>query len=363
MKDHRHTIVYLIDSLSFGGAEKQLTLLAESLPGSFTPVVVSLSENTIPFGDHLTSKGIEVIVIPRRSHNDWSRLWRVTRLLRENRADIVHGFLDAANGYAYVAARMLRKPVILSLRNEKLRVSGAKAAVLSWMLRHSDGVLVNSNAGVKFLETKVRVANDKIVYIRNWVDPEKGPCVRTLPPPDDPWTIGFVGRFAKQKRLHLLINAFQRVLEHAPGRLLLMGSGSEHGALVEQTQALGISEHVEFIDPDLNIETTLKRLHAFVIASGFEGLPNAAIEALSMGIPIVSTPVGDLRELIIEGKTGYFFEDDSPESMAKTIVDALSDRELLETALDIGPTFIEEEFSIERALNRLIPVYSSLVST
>ncbi|MEJ2722269.1 MAG: glycosyltransferase [bacterium] len=305
MKNTPQRIAYVIDSLSFGGAERQVSILARSLPSHYRPLVVSLAERLDPFGNDLRERGIDVAALPRRCHNDIGRLWHLTGLLKRAGVGVVHGWLDAANAYAYPAGRMLRLPVVLSLRNEILRVSGGKASVLAWMLRHADGVLVNSKKGKTYLESIVRVNPRKILHVGNWVDPESRPGVRDIPGTDEPPTIGFVGRFAKQKRLPLLLAAFRQVHDLVPGsRLILMGGGSERDALVRRAAHLGIENRVEFVDPDPDVGRTLRRIHVFALPSAFEGLPNAAIEAMAMGIPVIATRVGDLEDLIVEGNTG-----------------------------------------------------------
>ena len=291
-------IAYMIDSLGFGGAERQLSLLARALPEPFSAVVISLSDDIHPFGDALRAKGIDVVALPRRSGLDARRLGGAIGAIRKHRADIVHGFLDAANAYAFFAGRMLRKPVVLSLRNELLRVTGARAAVLTRMLRSADQVLVNSKAGADHLRDDVGVDDNKVLHIPNWIDPERTGRVRDIP--GSPPTIGFVGRFARQKRLDILIDAFAGVVGRIPdARLILMGSGGEKEMMTNRIADLGIGGNVEIMDASPDIDSTLRRLHLFVMTSDFEGLPNSAMEALSMGIPIVSTPVGDVRELVV----------------------------------------------------------------
>jgi len=364
MKKPAHTIAYVIDGLSLGGAERQVAILARSLPQRYRPIVIALSDRLDPFGNDLISRGIDVVTLSRRSHNDPRRLLGLTRLLKDSGVKIVHGWLDAANAYAYAAGRMLGKPVVLSLRSEVLRVTRGKAAVLTWMLRHADGVLVNSAAGKEFLESKLRVPHNKIIHIRNWVDPEHAALVRELPGDDASPTIGFVGRFEKPKQLHLLVAAFQFVLERLPAaRLILMGGGSERAALVDQAADLGIAASIEFADPNPAVHETMKRFHILALPSAFEGLPNAAIESLAMGIPIVSTRVGDVAQLIADGQTGVFFENEVPADMAETLTAALTDRQLMESALHAGPRLVEKNFAIDRALPRLLHTYDRLTGS
>ena len=104
------TVAYVIGSLSFGGAERQLRLLVPALPERFKPVVISLSEAIHPFGSELRSLGVEVIALKRRHNVEPRRLWQTARIIRARKADIVHGFLDSSNPYAFLAGRSLGKP-------------------------------------------------------------------------------------------------------------------------------------------------------------------------------------------------------------------------------------------------------------
>ncbi len=356
------TIAYLIDSLSYGGAERQLDLLVRALPPTITSVIISLSGDVDPFGTALRANGFDVVAIERRSHVDVKRLWEAIRAIRSRGAGLVHGFLDAANAYAYASARTLRLPVMLSLQSEVLRVPGARGTVLSMMLRRADRVLVNSRAGAEVLQTRIGVSEGRILHIPNWIDPARLGGPRVLPSPGSPATIGFVGRFAPAKRLTLLVEVFHHLLRFIPdAKLVLQGDGSEHAAVVESVERLGLRGRVEFVPPDPDVAGTLRRIHVFVLTSAFEGLPNAAIEALSMGVPIIATDVGDLRELIVDGKTGTFFRNEDPHSMAETLAGVLADRALIENALAAGPRLIQEKFSLSRAVDRLTSDYASLV--
>jgi len=364
MDKHTTRIAFMIDSLSFGGAEKQLSLLVRALPAPFEPLVISLSRNIDPFGKELQSSGIEVVAIERRGHADFRRLVEAARVVRERKADIVHGFLDAANAYAYVSGRALRKRVVLSLRNEILRLPGARGAALSWMLRHADRVLVNSRSGAAFLKNDVRVREENIVHIPNWIEPDRIGRVRAIPSPGTSATvIGFVGRFARQKRVGLLVEAFRDVHARMPeARLVLMGDGTERGEIIGRIEQMGLTSFVELVAPSPDVDATLRRIDVFVLTSAFEGLPNAAIEALSMGIPVVSTAVGDVTELIVPGQTGALFENDQPDAIADTLVRVLADHRLIENAAHFGPKLVEEKFSLTRAAQRLAAVYASLVA-
>jgi glycosyltransferase involved in cell wall biosynthesis len=355
-------IAYVIDDLTYGGAQKQLSLLVRALPDRYIPVVIATSRNLEPFADAIRAEGIQVISLSRRTNNDVARLWGLGRALKDTGADLVHGFLDAANVYAYLSARVLRRPVMLSLRNDRLRLTGARAKVLSWMLRRADRVLVNSRAGRHLLTERIRVDPGRVAYITNWTEDHSGEA-RPLPSANGDTVIGSIGRFTAQKRLNLLIDAFAEVRRKNPrSRLVLMGSGSEKGSLLRRVEQLGLGDWVDFVEPRLEVAGVLRKLHCFILPSVYEGLPNAAIEALAEGVPVVATPSGDVGDLIVEGRTGALVEGDRPDALADAILRVLADDELLENARTCGPDLVGRNFSMSAALDKLLPVYDALLT-
>lgn len=354
------TVAYVIDNLDFGGAQRQLSLLTAAMPTPYRPVVVSMSDSIDPFGLVIEASGTDVIAVTARGHVNPTRLSLIAEAIRICHADIVHGFLDAANAYAFLAGRMLGKPVVLSLRNERLRMGGVRGAALQWMLRRADGVVVNSRAGEKFLTTRVRVDARRVTLVPNCI------ADAALSPPrvqaaDGAPVVGSIGRFTAQKRLHLLLDAFAIVRKRLPRtRLIIMGNGPEEGALRRRAERLDVGDAIEWRPPNLDIGPVLGRLHCFTIPSAYEGLPNTALEAIGAGVPVVATRAGDLTDIVIDGRTGTLLDDDRPEAIAGAITDWLTDTGRLERARTEGPALVREKYRVSSSLERLLPVYDRL---
>ena len=356
----RIRIAYLIDDLSYGGAQKQLSLLVRALPPHIDPLVVSLSRFTDPFAGILTGAGIEVVALVRRSHADFLRLVALARTLRGARVEVVHGFLDAANAYGWASARLLRRPVVLSVQSDRLQV-GLVGAALPYMLRHADYVTVNSAAGETLLLDRVGVDRGRLALVTNWIGSGNPPSAPARAA-DGP-TIGFVGRLSPEKRVSTLVDAFAILRRRwSGGRLIVMGGGPERAHIERRIAALDIGESVELLAPSPDVKATLARLDCFVLPSAFEGLPNVVIEALAMGVPVVASRVGDLPELVTPGRTGVLVDSVEPEAFAAAIAAVVDDGELRSAVRSEGPRLVRERFSIERALEKLVPVYESLAA-
>jgi len=351
------TVGFVIDDLGIGGAQKQLMLVASALVLTTGTRVYVLSTIEAPHGRSLRARGVPVTTMRRRSNMDPTRLVRLTRAMGADRVDVVHGFLDASNVYAFLAARALRKPVVLSLRSQLLTLRGVRGRVLRALLRRADAVTVNSEAGRAFLVERVRVQADRVVLLPNIVAPASA-----APPRDDTApVVGCVGRLVGLKRFDAVLRAFPRVRAAVPdARLEMVGDGPELGALRALARELDVEQWVDFTGAVDDATTRMAAMACVVFASEFEGLPNAALESIARGVPVVAVPVGDLPSIVVDGSTGVVVGAASPEILAAGIVRALTDRALRRRAQDEGPRLVRERYSVQAALAVLLPLYQRL---
>ncbi len=173
MHQARPKIAFVIDDLGFGGAQKQLTILVDALTEYVDPSVYCLSTKNHPFARRIRDRGIPVTEFERRSQLDFGRLGPLHRALVRDRIDLVHGFLDAANIYSFIAARSAGKPIVLSLRNERLRFSGIKAKVLGYALRKADRVVVNSESGLHYLTARIKKGTSAVSLVYGCIRRDK----------------------------------------------------------------------------------------------------------------------------------------------------------------------------------------------
>lgn len=161
--------------------------------------------------------------------------------------------------------------------------------------------------------------------------------VNPAPPPQDveparlePGTVVFVGRLTEQKALPVLLDAMAQVPE---ARLELVGDGPERAALESRVASTGLGERVSFhgAQPRDVVLAHLAGARAAVLSSAWENLPHAAVEALSVGTPVVSTAVGGVPEVVHDGENGLLVPPNDVEAFAGALRrmigdDALRDR-------------------------------------
>ncbi|MDH3196809.1 MAG: glycosyltransferase family 4 protein [Candidatus Krumholzibacteria bacterium] len=346
-------VAFLIDDLGYGGAQKQLRLLVGALRAHADVEVHVLSTITEPYADLIRASGVPVFSYARRFRSDITFFPSLLRALWRSGAGVVHGFLDAADIYAFHAARTIRAAAVLSIQSDRITAPGPRAGLLRYALRRADAVTANSVAGRDFLARTVGVESDRLHLVTNWIDiPASAPGASPEP------VVGFAGRLVTSKRADLLLEAMVHVRRRVPGaRLVFLGEGPERAALERRASRAGPPGAVSFEGAVANVESWLPRFGCVAIPSAFEGLPNVAVEALAAGVPIVALPVGDLPDLVREGRTGALVREVTPEALGEAIVRVLGDEALREAARREGPLLASERFSLPRAAAAFAAIY------
>jgi glycosyltransferase involved in cell wall biosynthesis len=335
-----------------------LSILVEALSHTADPRVFCLSQTTEPFAGGIRGAGVEVVVVPRSRAFELRRVARLTRAFVEQEIDVVHGFLDAANVYAWAAARRARVPCVLSLRNERLRLRGFRRLLLRYSLRHTDFVIANSQAGKRFLTVGLSLRRDRVSVVPNAV------VVPDPPAPDappNPALIGFVGRLRRQKRIDLLVDAFAAALPRLKdAKLVLAGEGPEWQTVTDRARHHGVAGHVHLAGFVQDVADLMREFSCLALPSAYEGLPNVALEAIAMGVPVVAADVGDVREIVLDGQTGYLWKGTTAESLADLIVRAATDGALRKRVAVEGPALARSKYGVEASVGELMGVYEKV---
>ncbi|MBE9225009.1 glycosyltransferase [Phormidium sp. LEGE 05292] len=289
---------------------------------------------------HLWQMPSESRIINLKSSGLFKSLPKLVRYLRQERPSILFAADHFANEVAILACSIARVPtrVIVSERNQLSKTARngsqlkARLAPLLTKLLYplADGILAVSHGVAKDLAHVASLPLEKIEVIYNPVNPEM--FVKAKEPLDHPWfapgelpVILGVGKLEKQKDFPTLIRAFAKVQQHKPCRLVILGWGPDRPKLEALIQELGLEDVVDLPGHVNNPYMFMARSAVFALSSVWEGLPNVLIEAIALGIPVVSTDCeSGPREILAGGKYGYLTPVGDSEALAEGILQVLS---------------------------------------
>lgn len=292
-------VLFLIPSLTGGGAERVFTLLLRHLDRDrFEPQLAVLESGGTYTGDVPADVVIHDLAAPRVRY----ALPGLIRLIWKTRPDTIVSTL----GHLNVAISLFRNLLPPSLRvivREAIFVSSLlpelskNRRTWSWLYRHSykqaDLIICLSDSMVEDMADNFGLSREKMVRIYNPVDVAKVNVEASREP--NPLTgpgphIVAAGRLNRQKGFDVLLNAMPKVLAALPGaRLSILGEGELKGALEEQARGLQLTASVQLLGFKKNPWVFLKHADVFVLPSRYEGMPNVMLEAMALGTPVVAT--------------------------------------------------------------------------
>jgi glycosyltransferase involved in cell wall biosynthesis len=332
LPEGKHLVFQIITSLVPAGAERLVVHLLEHVDRErFAPVCICLRN---PVGSHLEARvqqlGIPLYFLGKGDKMSLAVLRKLDALFRQYRPVVVHTHLLALN-YAYPLMLRYRTPArVHTVHNLAPREMGVR--VSAWVRQMAFRYRVGGVIPVAIAE-EVRASIQRVYgYPDPPLIPNGIPTDEYAPNPDTraQWrqahgiepratVVTHIGRFAFQKNHALLIEAFAQVRADAPLYLLLVGGGELENAVREQVAALGLQERVRFLGIRADVADILRASDVFVLSSRWEGNPMSVMEAMAAGLPVVSTAVGGVPELVREGVTGLLVPSEDAGALAQAM--------------------------------------------
>jgi len=251
----------------------------------------------------------------------WNMARAVGDVITRERIDWVIGFNPVPWGsVALGAAKAKRVPSCLSLIGmDFLQLQRAWGWPFLQAVRRAEAVTV-TGASMQQRLAEMGVSASKITVLPHSVD-----LLRFAPGELEPtWDVVSVGQLIKRKRMDVLIRAVAQLLPRGVRvRLAIMGTGPEEAALRALCEQLGVTEQVSFLGYRNDVEAVLKQARVFALASAWEGVPFALMEAMASGLVPVVTRVGTIEDWVTHGESGLLVEVDQVDELADALHTAL----------------------------------------
>lgn len=349
-------VCFFIWALRAAGAERVLTTLANAWAARGWEVVVVTMEDGqeppfYPLDPRIQVRPQDLLkdsTSPLSGVlNNLHRLRVLRRTFREVKPDVIVSFIDKANALAVISTLGLGIPVIISERTDPSRRS------LGTLWERLRAFAYPRARRIVFQSTGVRNWFPESVRAKGVVIPNPVPPPPPLEGPyeADPRRILAIGRLHPVKGFDVLIEAFARAQAQVPGwRLDIHGEGDARAELEGRIQAAGLAGQVRLPGLTDRPYDEMRRSAIFVMSSRVEGFPNALVEAMACGLPVVSTAFGGAAgDILTDGHDGLLVPSEDPAALAEALVRLMKDGEL-RTRLGAAAAGVIDRYAPERVM-------------
>lgn len=393
-----------ISTFNPGGAERQIVNLARELAGRGHQVILLHEQKDVQQTHYLEAicdQGVELIyafspdflkhgILQSRRRPEFFGNIPATRPIRlailylagalvQLKPDIVHSYLDVTNCTGGYAAFLAEVPVHLaSFRNVDPHTGRFPWADLTlplyrYLLANTTQYFeANSKAGVEHYARWLDIDPGRIAYTPNGIDPAvymaqagstPGEIRQALGLPAASPIVLTLARFSQEKSPEAMLDIFARVhAAHPEARYVIAGSGmtwdGEMGAMVRER---GLEDAVHLLGVRSDVAALLSCADVFLLPSRVEGFPNAIMEAMTAGVPVVASNVGGVPDLVRHGKDGFLHAAEDLDGMAESVKTLLADTVTRNRFGENGRQRVLEEFSLQKLGDRVLARYAELL--
>lgn len=338
----KRKIVFIIFGLSGGGAERVVANLSNVYYRKSDYYLITGKRTDM---DYAIESGVRrLCLLTGRLMHD---VWEVHRFLKKNKIDVAVGIDLYANWCVCIANFFLKTKIVISERNapKQNMISNRSRLLIKLTYWNADFYVFQTQEAKKCYPASFQ---NKSCIIHNPV--KEGLPYRDEHPKKE---LVAVGRLSPQKNYPMLIEAFAIIHEkYSEYSLHIYGKGKEEGSIRKMIRDKGLETSVIMHGFCKDIHEKIRSSAIYVMSSDFEGMPNALMEAMAMGFPVVCTdcPVGGPRELIQHGVNGLLVPVGDAEFFAESVM-RIIENENFSRALSKNAKFMRKSHSIQR-INR-----------
>lgn len=339
-------VAQVIGRLSIGGAEKHFVSLLNEIEARVKLAIFTSPEVDGPSLEEQLDSSITVVRCPVRKRTALRDVFRLARVFRESGVDVVHTHMFWPSLYGVLAARMARVPVIVTTEHGENK----------WKKRHHR--LLERYAISRFAQRRFCVS-ESILEMRRDVDGVPADILALTANgtrvPDEPailWTseeplIGTVGRVVKAKNYRAFVDTIAEVRRRGY-RIsgCIVGDGPLLDEIHDHISARGLSEVIETPGMVHDVGSWYRRFDIYLISSDQEGQPVSLLEAMSYGLPVVSTDVGAISKTMRHGVDGLIADAGNVPGLADAVCRYLEDRALAASCAASARKRVIQDFSI-----------------
>ncbi len=378
----RINILFIINDLKIGGAEKMLLYLISGLDRKvYNPVVCTLLDRG-EYRDFLKANDIKYYSLNMQSYYKIPfALFKLVKIARRENISIIHSYLFYSDLMARAAGFLAGVPVVItSMRNIDLWRTPYHIFIDSLTYGFSSAIISNSLAGASRLSNIEKIPADKIKVVYNAIkldEYQRGESYsrqnfrKSIGVGADDIMVVTVARLEEQKDHLSLLKAARLTLEKlslkkagvraARIKFVIAGGGALIDELKDEAKKLGLSSSVIFLGTRTDIKDILHSSDIFLLTSIYEGMPNAILEAQACGVAVIATDVGGVSEIITDNFNGVLCKPKDIENIAEKLIYLIENPGVAEFLAKNALERLETKFSCSNLISKTCAIYKNLM--
>lgn len=344
-----------------GGQNQVLTTVMGLRSLGHRTMLVAHSEGELK---RRAEEGLDLISLAPKTEMDLTAAWRLSRILKQLKPDVVHAHDPhgvAMAGLALSMSTQLAKPPLVAARRVDFHLRGSSLS--RWKYRQVDCFICASEA-IRQMLVGDGVPAARAVTVHEGIDIERVDSASPAKLHEELWLphhapiVGNVAALVPHKGQRHLIEAARLVLPQVPdARFIIAGEGESRPSLERQIKDHRLEKHVLLVGFRPDVLSLHKAFDIFAMSSVTEGLGTSLLDAMAAGKPVVATMTGGIPEVVVDGETGFLVPPRDHAAMAEAIVALLKDEALGRRMGEAGRARACALFSAERMVQETLRVY------
>lgn len=318
----------------------------------------------------LQEVGIAYECIYERHRLDFGGMTGLIRLIKHYRPDVIEAHGHRETIYLLFLQPFVRSRIVIFFHGwtETNYLTREGSFINTWIWKHSPLIITVCEDFKKRLcalgvpPSKIHVVYNGISPHLCYARPSSGDVRREWNLPDNSRLLLVMGRLSGEKGQANFLRAFALVANEQPDvRAFIVGDGPDRNYLQSLANDLRLASRVVFTGYQHDVRKYYEAADVLVVPSKSEGIPNVVLEAMVFGVPIISTRVGGIPEVIQDGLSGLLVPSENPKALAEGILRLLSDRKLAQRLVQGARQECLPRFTTARRCAKLADLYQRLL--
>lgn len=370
-----HKILLYTDTPLYGGAERQMLLLAKNLDQQkYQPIIVCrYSEALQKWYEEIDKAGIKVIITHTHSKNSLSNFFQLLKIIKSEKPALIHAQIwnPVASKFAFLAARFKKIPLLIT-EHDPFPVGGHQKIYKNLTLGIPKKIITVSKANQQLMNELYPKHSQKTATIYNGIEKPIGPITATrrlqikkqIFHAGEATTIIFsAGTLHERKGYKHLIAAFKKIVGQFDNlKLVIAGEGPERPALEKLIKNLDLEKRVVLLGQRNDIPELMQAGDIFILPSLKEAFGLVILEAMQNGLPVIASRVGGIPEIITSEKIGLLTEPADKNSLVKALQKLLSHPNL---RLELRQSGLQhwQHFSASKMASETAKIYQEIINS